>query len=133
MEKKTLPVANQVSSKPCRRLQLYGSDQQAGHQLELRHQMTAVKVMIFTYKSGQVVQEIHFAWRNILPEIHSREVMVPEVGLMFRSNPKDRIHMEDPLKEVPEVSVSSEAVTTDNYVRVILLNKIESTKMVINL
>lgn len=52
----------------------------------------------------------------ILPEIHSREVVVPEVGLMFHSNPKDHIHKEDPQEEVPEVSVSSEAVITDHYV-----------------
>lgn len=40
--------------------------------------------------------------------------MVPEVDLMFHSNPKDRIHKGDPQEEVPEVSASSEAVITDH-------------------
>ena len=56
-----------------------------------------------------------FAWSKIVPEIHSREVTVPEVGLMFHSSPKDHIHKEDPQEEVPEAFVSSKAVITDHY------------------
>ena len=56
-----------------------------------------------------------FAWSKILPEIHSREVVVPKVGLMFHSNPKDHIHKEDPQEEVPEAFLSSKAVITDHY------------------
>lgn len=47
-----------------------------------------------------------------LLENHSREVEVPEVDLMYHSNPKDHGHKEDPQEEAPAVVVSSPAEFT---------------------
>ena len=44
---------------------------------------------------------------ELLPETHNIEAVVPEVDLLFHSNPKDHIHREDPPEEVPAVFVFS--------------------------
>lgn len=46
---------------------------------------------------------------NFIPETRNREVVVPKVHLMFRSDPKDRIHKEGLQGEALAAFLSSQA------------------------